>query len=167
MVERVLARRPAAAALADMPQIAADHIVQIAFTSGSTGTPTSHAKRWGSLHFNTRFNAERIRECLGIDQAAAPTNIIATVPPQHMYGTETSVLLPLLAGMAVHGARPLFPGDVAVALAEAPDTARAGDHARASAHAAGLDPGLSDRRGRGVGHGADGCGARAEGRRPD
>jgi acyl-coenzyme A synthetase/AMP-(fatty) acid ligase len=121
VVQRVLARRPAAAALADMPQIAADHIVQIAFTSGSTGTPTAHAKRWGSLHFNTRFNAERIRECLGAAPAAAPTTIIATVPPQHMYGTETSVLLPLLAQMAVHGARPLFPGDVAMALAEVPE----------------------------------------------
>ena len=120
VVERVLARRPAAAALADMPQIAADHIVQIAFTSGSTGTPTAHAKRWGSLHFNTRFNAERIRECLGEAEAAAPT-VIATVPPQHMYGTETSVLLPLLAAMAVHGARPLFAQDVAVALAEVPE----------------------------------------------
>jgi len=102
-----------------MPRIAAEHIVQIAFTSGSTGTPTSHAKRWGSLHYNTRFNAERIRECLGASGAAA-ANLVATVPPQHMYGTETSVLLPLLAGMAVHGGRPLFPGDVAVALTEIP-----------------------------------------------
>ncbi len=37
-----------------------------------------------------------------------------------MYGTETSVLLPLLSGMAVHDARPLFPGDLAVALAQVP-----------------------------------------------
>ncbi|MEJ0008021.1 MAG: AMP-binding protein [Steroidobacteraceae bacterium] len=118
VVQRVLARRPAAAGAAALPQVPADHIVQIAFTSGSTGTPTAHAKRWGSLHFNTRFNAERIRECL--EHAAAPT-VIATVPPQHMYGTETSVLLPLLAGMGVHGARPLFPQDVAVALAEVPE----------------------------------------------
>jgi acyl-coenzyme A synthetase/AMP-(fatty) acid ligase len=103
----------------EVPRIAANHIVQIAFTSGSTGTPTAHAKRWGSLHFNTRFNAERIRESLGEVTAAAPT-VIATVPPQHMYGTETSVLLPLLASMAVHDARPLFPGDVAVALAQVP-----------------------------------------------
>jgi len=43
------------------------------------------------------------------------------VPPQHMYGTETSVLLPLLAGMAVHSARPLFATDVAVALSEVPE----------------------------------------------
>jgi acyl-coenzyme A synthetase/AMP-(fatty) acid ligase len=103
-----------------VPQIASDHIVQIAFTSGSTGSPTAHAKRWGSLHFNTRFNAERIRECIAADPAAAPT-VIATVPPQHMYGTETSVLLPLLARMAVHSARPLFPGDVAGALAQVPE----------------------------------------------
>jgi acyl-coenzyme A synthetase/AMP-(fatty) acid ligase len=107
------------AAVPVMPQIAADHIVQIAFTSGSTGTPTAHAKRWGSLHYNTRFNAERLRECLGI-RARVAANIVATVPPQHMYGTETSVLLPLLAGMAVHGGRPLFPGDVAQALGEIP-----------------------------------------------
>ncbi|HEV2700806.1 MAG TPA: AMP-binding protein [Steroidobacteraceae bacterium] len=102
-----------------LPQVAADHIVQIAFTSGSTGTPTAHAKRWGSLHFNTGFNAERIRECISADAGAAPT-VVATVPPQHMYGTETSVLLPLLAGVAVHAARPLFPGDVAGALAQVP-----------------------------------------------
>ena len=117
-VGRALARG-IPAALPVMPQVAADHIVQIAFTSGSTGAPTSHAKRWGSLHFNTRFNAERIRECLGI-AAGAAANIFATAPPQHMYGTETSVLLPLLANMAVHGARPLFPGDVAQALREIP-----------------------------------------------
>lgn len=121
VVQQVLDRRPAAAGLADLPHIAAEHIVQIAFTSGSTGTPTAHAKRWGSLHFNTRFNAERIRECLDQDNVALPPTIIATVPPQHMYGTETSVLLPLLAGMGVHGARPLFAGDVAVALAEVPE----------------------------------------------
>jgi acyl-coenzyme A synthetase/AMP-(fatty) acid ligase len=121
VVQAVLARGPAAAGPADLPRIGADQIVQIAFTSGSTGTPTAHAKRWGSLHFNTRFNAERIRECLLESHPAARPSIIATVPPQHMYGTETSVLLPLLAGMAVHAARPLFPGDVAVALGEVPE----------------------------------------------
>ncbi len=118
-VERVLSRTIVGQVPA-LPQVAADHIVQIAFTSGSTGTPTAHAKRWGSLHFNTRFNAERIRECIGARGAGAPT-VIATVPPQHMYGTETSVLLPLLAGIGVHAARPLFPGDVAGALAQVPE----------------------------------------------
>jgi acyl-coenzyme A synthetase/AMP-(fatty) acid ligase len=119
LVQKALAHRTLPQAPA-MPQIAADQIVQVAFTSGSTGIPTAHAKRWGSLHFNTRFNAQRIRECLGAPGIAARPNLIATVPPQHMYGTETSVLLPLLAGMAVHVARPLFPADVAAALAEVP-----------------------------------------------
>jgi acyl-coenzyme A synthetase/AMP-(fatty) acid ligase len=119
-VERVVARGVAGRVPA-LPQVAADHIVQIAFTSGSTGTPTAHAKRWGSLHFNTRFNAERIRECIGAGGGSAVPTVIATVPPQHMYGTETSVLLPLLAGIAVHAARPLFPGDVAGALAQVPE----------------------------------------------
>ncbi len=117
-VDRVLAGA-SAGRIPALPQIAADHIVQVGFTSGSTGTPTAHAKRWGSLHFNTRFNAERIRECIGA--GGSPPTVIATVPPQHMYGTETSVLLPLLAQMAVHAARPLFPGDVAGALAQVPE----------------------------------------------
>ncbi len=119
VVRRAL-RRGTSGSLPAMPRIAADHIIQIAFTSGSTGTPTGHAKRWGSLHFNSRYNAERIRECLGAAEVAAAASLVATVPPQHMYGTETSVLLPLLAGMTVHGGRPLFAGDVAVALAEVP-----------------------------------------------
>jgi acyl-coenzyme A synthetase/AMP-(fatty) acid ligase len=117
LVQQVLARGTPRQ-VAAVPQIPADHNVQIGFTSGSTGAPTAHTKRWGSLHFNTRFNAERIRECLG-DAASTPA-VLATVPPQHMYGTETSVLLPLLAGMSVHAARPLFPQDVALSLAELP-----------------------------------------------
>jgi acyl-coenzyme A synthetase/AMP-(fatty) acid ligase len=118
-VQKVLERLPAGPIPA-VPLIPADHIVQIGFTSGTTGTPTAHAKRWGSLHFNTRFNAERIRECIGAAGSATTPTVIATVPPQHMYGTETSVLLPLLARIAVHAARPLFPGDVAGALAQVP-----------------------------------------------
>ncbi|HEY4338421.1 MAG TPA: AMP-binding protein [Steroidobacteraceae bacterium] len=123
VVDDEVVRRALTAGLGDghpaMPLIAADHIIQIAFTSGSTGAPTAHAKQWGSLHFNTGFNAERIRECLPALPDSSPA-LIATVPPQHMYGTETSVLLPLLAGMTVHAARPLFPADVAAALAQVP-----------------------------------------------
>jgi acyl-coenzyme A synthetase/AMP-(fatty) acid ligase len=119
VVQRVLTRTMNAGQR-QMPLIAADHVVQIGFTSGSTGAPTAHAKRFGSLHFNTRFNAERIRECIGDVTGVIRPAILATVPPQHMYGTETSVLLPLLAGMSVHAARPLFAHDVALALAQIP-----------------------------------------------
>jgi acyl-coenzyme A synthetase/AMP-(fatty) acid ligase len=44
--------------------------------------------------------------------------VVATVPPQHMYGIEMSVLLPLLGGAGVHAGRPFFPADVAAALTE-------------------------------------------------
>ena len=47
VVRRVLAAGTGRAP-ASMPQIAADHIIQIAFTSGSTGVPTAHAKQCGS-----------------------------------------------------------------------------------------------------------------------
>lgn len=53
-------------------------------------------------------------------QASASAWILATVPPQHMYGMELSVLLPLIGGMAVHSGRPLFPADIARALGELP-----------------------------------------------
>jgi acyl-coenzyme A synthetase/AMP-(fatty) acid ligase len=120
LVHRLLARSGGGRSPA-LPQIPADHIIQIGFTSGSTGAPTAHAKRWGSLHFNTRFNAERIRECIDAAGGSGAPTVVATVPPQHMYGTETSVLLPLLARMGVHGGRPLFPADVAQALAQVPE----------------------------------------------
>jgi acyl-coenzyme A synthetase/AMP-(fatty) acid ligase len=37
-----------------------------------------------------------------------------------MYGLETTVMLPLQNGIAVHSARPLLPADIAIALAELP-----------------------------------------------
>lgn len=101
-------------------RVPSGHAAEIAFTSGSTGAPRAHLKRWGHLLGSTWFNAARIRECLAPRHGGARPWIVATVPPQHMYGTETSILLPLAADMAVHSARPLFPADVAAALAEVP-----------------------------------------------
>lgn len=97
------------------------HAVEIAFTSGSTGTPQPHVKRWSALLGSIRCNASRIRDCLAPRHGSARPWIVSTVPPQHMYGTETTILLPLAAEMAVHAGRPLFPGDVAGALAEVPE----------------------------------------------
>jgi len=53
-------------------------------------------------------------------QGHAMPHIVATVPPQHMYGMELSVLLPLLGPAGLHASRPFFPEDVARALAETP-----------------------------------------------
>jgi acyl-coenzyme A synthetase/AMP-(fatty) acid ligase len=63
-------------------------------------------------------NAQSIRAAIA--DKAATVWVLATVPPQHMYGMEMSVLLPLAGDMAVHAGRPLFPADIAAALAELP-----------------------------------------------
>ena len=101
------------------PDIPADHTVMIGFTSGSTGAPKQFPKPWGGVHASTVRNMHAIRGALGPD-APATLWVLATVPPQHMYGMELSVLLPLIGGVAVHSARPLFPADVVRALEELP-----------------------------------------------
>ena len=98
----------------DMSVIAED-VVAIGYTSGSTGVPKSNAKRWEKFSISSAHNDALLRSLTGL-----PYNVVATVPPQHMYGLEFSVLLPLFAEAAVHAGRPFFPFDVASALAEVP-----------------------------------------------
>lgn len=92
-------------------------VAVIGFTSGSTGRPQPNAKTWGSFRVSTRQNLAAL---LDLWPAAESPTVVATVPSQHMYGMELSVLLPLLAHAAVHASRPLFPADVARALQEVP-----------------------------------------------
>ena len=106
---------PAAATPRGVPRIAAEQIVAIGYTSGSTGVPNASAKTWRSLHASTAGNLAMLRA-----QVDGTFAFVATVPPQHMYGLETSVLLPLLGGHSVHAGRPFFPADVAQALARTP-----------------------------------------------
>ena len=98
-----------------VPQISIDHPALVAFTSGSTGSPHPHSKTWGSLVAIARATGTR----LGLTMSEQMT-VVATVPHQHMYGLETSMMLPLQHGMAFHVGRPLFPEDVRVALADVP-----------------------------------------------
>lgn len=93
----------------------ADHVMAIAFTSGSTGRQHSHAKRWGELVAGARLAEHRFGFAL-----TAGTTVVATVPPQHMYGLETSVMLPLTLPVAMHAGRPLLPEEVIATLASVP-----------------------------------------------
>jgi acyl-coenzyme A synthetase/AMP-(fatty) acid ligase len=102
-------------------ELPGDHVAVKAFTSGSTGFPQGHTKLWRSFSRSSALNAMRMREVLESVHGPARPWIVATVPPQHMYGLETSVLLPLLSDMAVHAGRPLFPADIAAALSEVPE----------------------------------------------
>jgi acyl-coenzyme A synthetase/AMP-(fatty) acid ligase len=51
----------------------------------------------------------------------ARLNLLATVPPQHMWGFETSILLPLYSKIAVSHVTPFFPQDIAESLASLPE----------------------------------------------
>lgn len=100
-----------------MPAAPAGHIAAIAFTSGSTGTPAAHPKPWGALVAGARAAAERF----GLRHGdGAPATIVATVPAQHMYGFETTQMLPLFSAAAGHAGATFYPSDVAEALSDVP-----------------------------------------------
>jgi acyl-coenzyme A synthetase/AMP-(fatty) acid ligase len=103
-----------------IPLIPPDRVVVIGYTSGSTGRPRPNPKTWGCFAACTALNASRLRAAsASLGEESLPW-IVATVPPQHMYGMELSVLMPLLGGMGIHGGRPLYPADIASALADVP-----------------------------------------------
>ena len=101
------------------PALYADQIVAIGFTSGSTGRPKPNPKSWASVHASSLHNARTLVDALALESGTL-AHVVATVPPQHMYGLELSVLLPLLGPFAVHSGKPFFPADVAAALADVP-----------------------------------------------
>jgi len=102
-----------------VPELDADQIVAIGFTSGSTGQPKANPKTWSSVQASSAHNARTLASAIGLEPGAL-AHVVATVPPQHMYGLELSVLLPLFGPFSVHGGKPFFPADVATALAEVP-----------------------------------------------
>ena len=109
---------PAAAAPAN-PQLAADGIAAHVLTSGSTGDPLPHAKPWGLLAASARTEAARLAQACGHDSLEGVT-LVATVPPQHMYGFESSVLIALHGGAAFDVGRPFYPADVVATLVATP-----------------------------------------------
>ena len=114
-----VARPNAVAAAVDLPPIDARLQAACLLTSGSTGAPQPHAKRWGQLVANIASEAERLAELLGRPNLHG-LNIVATVPAQHSYGFESTVLLALLGGAAFDAGRPFYPADIAQALARLP-----------------------------------------------
>lgn len=97
----------------EVPQVPVNQVVAIAFTSGSTGQPMPNKKTWGALTAVAFATGAR----LGIT-GNGPTTVVATVPHQHMFGLEASVMLPILHGLMLHAGRPLFSADIGSALAE-------------------------------------------------
>lgn len=84
------------------------------YTSGSTGAPVPHRHGPAFLMAGTRA-WERLT---GAD--VDPIHLVVTVPGQHMFGFETSLLLPLGGRAAVLDAQPFYPADIAAALRSIP-----------------------------------------------
>jgi acyl-coenzyme A synthetase/AMP-(fatty) acid ligase len=99
----------------NVPGIPASQLAAIVFTSGSTGTPVPYRKTWGLLARCIQNGAPR----LGLADGRSHT-LIGTVPGQHMYGFESTVLLALLSGNAFSAERPFYPADVAAAVKAVP-----------------------------------------------
>jgi acyl-coenzyme A synthetase/AMP-(fatty) acid ligase len=102
-------------AVSEMPLVPDDTTAALVFTSGTTGHPQPHSKTWGSLVSVATRTAARFAL-----RPELPASIVATVPPQHMYGLEASIMLPLQSRSTIHSDRPFFPQDVLHALESMP-----------------------------------------------
>ncbi|HEX6720662.1 MAG TPA: AMP-binding protein [Burkholderiaceae bacterium] len=88
-------------------------------TSGSTGVPQPQRRRWRALTLSIEAERRSLAQLLGWPTIDG-LNIVATVPAQHSYGFESSVLLALLGGAAFDAGRPFYPADIAAALERLP-----------------------------------------------
>ena len=84
-----------------------DAVAAIVFTSGTTGSSQPHQKRWKDL----AISSLKLKQSLDLEASGFDT-IVATVPPQHMYGFEMSIVYPLVNQACMHAGRPFFPQDI-------------------------------------------------------
>jgi acyl-coenzyme A synthetase/AMP-(fatty) acid ligase len=82
-----------------------DQLAAVVFTSGSTGSASRIEKTWRTLHDSTRVNLAELAPPAG-------ATVIATVPAQHMWGLETSVLAPWFGDLTVASSHPFFVDDI-------------------------------------------------------
>jgi acyl-coenzyme A synthetase/AMP-(fatty) acid ligase len=95
----------------EMPLIDPLHTAAIAFTSGSTGKSQPHKKQWRTFVGTTHKLAQRF-----FDNLDARPTIVATVPSQHMYGLEMTVLMLLHGNCVMDSSHPFYPHQVVARL---------------------------------------------------
>ncbi len=98
-----------------VPMIAPEHVAAYVFTSGSTGLPVAHPKTWGRLVVNVQSEGQR----LGVVPGSQYT-MVGTVPPQHMYGFESTVLIAMQNSAAFEAGKPFYPADIERTMARTP-----------------------------------------------
>lgn len=100
----------------NIPQIEEDRLVAYVFTSGSTGLPIAHRKTWATLVCNVQMEARQLGLEPGVNYS-----VVGTVPAQHMYGFESTVLMPLANGFSLTSAQSFYPADICHSLAQVPE----------------------------------------------
>ena len=117
-------REPSADVLGESDQIASgpfepgqikpEHVAAQVFTSGSTGLPMPHNKTWGKLVRNVESAMQQLA-------LSGPMSLVGTVPPQHMFGFESLVLLCLIGRCPLWSGKPFYPADIVAALDAMPE----------------------------------------------
>jgi acyl-coenzyme A synthetase/AMP-(fatty) acid ligase len=112
---------PVAAAATLAWQPAWHETAALLYTSGSTGAPEPQPKTLLHLSIGALVLGDRLTQDLGtLDRIE---RIVCSVPPQHMFGLEASVMLSVVHGIPVLDRRPLLPADVQAAFASSPPAA--------------------------------------------
>jgi len=101
--------------ISHVPVVNGDQLALILFTSGSTGRPTPVPKSWGVLVRSALAAGDR----LGISQLGRAT-LFGTVPHQHSYGLESTILLGLQHGLIVDASSLFYPSDIRSAISASP-----------------------------------------------
>jgi acyl-coenzyme A synthetase/AMP-(fatty) acid ligase len=98
-----------------VPVVPETQVAAIVFTSGSTGHPVPHLKTWRSLVRTA------LAEIEGLGLRAHPRiALLGTVPPQHVFGLEATVMSVMQGGFALHARRAFYPADIRADLASLP-----------------------------------------------
>jgi acyl-coenzyme A synthetase/AMP-(fatty) acid ligase len=104
-----------APSLTEMPAVPGRQVAAVLFTSGSTGEHQPFPRTWGSMVRSAAGEIDR----LGV-RAQPGMAVLGTVPPQHSYGLESTALMAMQGGLALHAGRPFFPADIRAELQALP-----------------------------------------------
>jgi len=101
--------------LFDLDKIPNASVVAELYSSGSESFPTANELSWRHMKAGARQVFERFQ----IDPTG-PLSIVATVPPQHMFGFEMAIVFPLVCHATIYHQQPFYPGDIQQALSLVP-----------------------------------------------